>query len=93
MILCELPEMWTKVRVVSIAKEEGGYRGLSVAVVLWRAFMTATMEQLRGWAEGILPEEVYGGIKGRRADALHERIMEAIDKASKGKYWLSGGEN
>ena len=56
---------------MGIPKAEGGTRGLSIAAQMWRTCMSATLETLGDWAEGWLPKEVYGGIKGRSPDDLH----------------------
>ena len=40
--------------------------------------MSATLSILTEWAEGWLPKEIHGGIKGRRGDTLHEQLMSII---------------
>ena len=79
-------------RVVTLPKEEGGYRGLSIASVMWRLGMIAVMEELREWADVWLAEEFCGGILGRSADELHQRLMGAIDEANIGKGNIYGGK-
>ena len=88
----EVPKAWLEVRTVTIPKQEGGYRGLSIASQIWRACMSATVYLLRDWADGWLPEEVYGGISGRNGNALHERLMGVIDKCNKEGLELRGGK-
>ena len=70
-----LPHMWTHVRVVTLPKDEGGYRGLGIAAQLWRAGLTAIVGALGDWSEEWLAAELYGGIRGRSADQLHARVM------------------
>ena len=81
----DMPRAWLEVRAVTIPKQEGGYRGLSIASQIWRACMSATVYALREWSEGWLPEEVYGGISGRNGNELHERLMGVIDKCHREK--------
>ena len=88
-----LPVMWTKIRVVTLPKEEGGYRGLSIASLLWRVGMTAVIGEISEWAEKWLPEELVGGIRGRSADELHERLMAAIDAANHTGDTILGGQD
>ena len=74
----KLPRTWLEVRTVTIPKQEGGYRGLSIASQSWRACMSATIYLLSDWAEGWLPKEIHGGIRGRSGDTLHELLMSII---------------
>ncbi len=41
----KLPEAWTQVRVVTIPKTDGGFRGLGIATAAWRAGMLVLMER------------------------------------------------
>jgi len=59
-----LPEIWTKVRVSTLPKEEGGYRGLSVASVLWRGGVTAIIENNERVGAGLASGGVVWGHKG-----------------------------
>jgi hypothetical protein len=88
----ELPPVWTKVRVVTLPKETGGYRGLGIAVLVWRIGMSAIVSALSGWSESWLPAELVGGIKGRSADELHERVMSDIDQANERLLCLVGSK-
>ena len=87
-----LPAAWCRVRVVTIPKDGGGYRGLSIATMMWRAGMSDLLGKLTDWAEGWLPSELYGGIKNRSADNLHLILRQAIDTANQTGDWISGGK-
>ena len=65
---------------------------MGIAATLWRACMSATLLKMREWAEGWLPKEIYGGVKGRGPDGLHERVMEAIDRANAANEEIAGGK-
>jgi hypothetical protein len=54
--------------------------------------MTAIIENMREWAQGWLPEELYGGIKGKSADELHDRLQWALGEANRKGESLTGGK-
>ena len=52
--------------------------------------VTAVMKDLADWADEWLPPELVGGIRGRRANELYERIMAVIDSANQKGHWFMG---
>ena len=68
-----LPDTWVQVRTVTIPKDEGGYRGLSIAAQMWRTCMSATIQALGGKvATGRAPRGSPGPQPGRLALPSHD---------------------
>ena len=79
---CEvnLPRAWLLVRVCLLPKEEGGFRPLSIAVIAWRAGLSAILrrKEFRAWVRCWLTQEVAGGVPGASTEDIHEDLMNGI---------------
>ena len=74
-----MPNAWLDVRVVLIPKEgTNEKRPLSIAVMAWRAGISALLARMREWIANWVPEEVAGGVPGRSAAELHDVLQESI---------------
>jgi endonuclease/exonuclease/phosphatase family metal-dependent hydrolase len=83
----KLPESWKHVRVVSIPKEDGGLRPLSIAAIGWRLGMTLVVASLREWYQQWIHTDIAGGLSQRSAAEIHDALFADIEDA------LSGGES
>jgi hypothetical protein len=52
--------------------------------------IATALAQIGYWVSSWAPEELYGGLKGRSAEELHERMQQAIDEALAGNTPLAG---
>lgn len=85
-----VPLAWTQVRVVTIPKTDGGFRGLGIASVVGRAGMSAVIDKMQDWAEQWLHEDLVGGLKGRDATELHDIMMGDIGVANEMEQCFAG---
>ena len=74
-----IPEVWNKIRTVTIPKDDGGSRPISVAVLAWRTGMGALISRMGPWIDTWAQEQIAGGIPGRDARKIHENLHTEIE--------------
>ena len=89
----QVPEARTQVRIVTIPKDDGGLRGLGIAVAAWRTGMSTIIDQIYPWASTWLHDDLVGGIQNKDAMELHDKLMSAIAIATDAGGYRFWGQN
>ena len=85
-----LPSSWLHIRIALVPKPDSSMRPIAVAVMAYRACMTATAVALRPWALAWAPPSLHGGLPGRSPDQLHEALFGDLEQAKLGPRHLCG---
>ena len=70
-----LPTVWLHVRIALIPKPDAGTRPIAIAVAAYRVCASATVTALRPWSASWADPALYGGLPGRSAADLHDRLF------------------
>ena len=76
-----LPTVWRHVRIALVPKPDASMRPIAIAVAAYRVCASATVTALRPWIVSWADPALYGGLPGRSAADLHDRLFGDIHVA------------
>ena len=78
-----IPDTWRDVKTVLLPKPDSPteWRPISIASIFRRVSASALLNNISDWADTWLPDEIYGGVKGRDPDDLNQILIDAVENA------------
>ena len=83
-----IPECWCDVKIVLIAKPDGGARPLSLTSVVWRIGAKLITRALRQWSVEWADNKVFGGVPERGVLDAHMLLLHAVQEPADGQTFV-----
>ena len=76
-----IPGGWQHLRLALISKGDDSYGSIAITAAMWRMCMCAACRVLRPWIGRVAHHTLAGGLPGKRADDVLDRLRAAVQAA------------